>query len=385
MGVTMKKRDIKNIFILLCMCIYIIVYNKIIIAKYLEYENIISPIFMIVTSFITILLLGYRKDKNKLLEKRTLNLLIYELIVYFLLTYGIGILIGFLNNSYSLTPISVIKHTVSPFVFVITSEIIRYVIISTNKDKKYPIVVITIILILLELSTTINAYTTSTALGIFRIIASALIPLTIKHSLLSYISNNTGLKIPIIYRLIMEMYIYIVPIVPNFGESFQTIVNIVLNTVIYLTIYQLINKRKYKEPEYKIKKYGVIDFVYILVILCIVGLTSGILKYSLVAVGSDSMQPTFSKGDAVFVNQKPIQEELKEKDIILFEHHNKVVIHRIARIEQIDDKVYFYTKGDANNTEDNLKLEFKDVKGKVMFVIPYIGYPNVLISEYRSK
>jgi len=381
----MKKRDIKNIFILLCMCIYIIVYNKIIIAKYLEYENIISPIFMIVTSFITILLLGYRKDKNKLLEKRTLNLLIYELIVYFLLTYGIGILIGFLNNSYSLTPISVIKHTVSPFVFVITSEIIRYVIISTNKDKKYPIVVITIILILLELSTTINAYTTSTALGIFRIIASALIPLTIKHSLLSYISNNTGLKIPIIYRLIMEMYIYIVPIVPNFGESFQTIVNIVLNTVIYLTIYQLINKRKYKEPEYKIKKYGVIDFVYILVILCIVGLTSGILKYSLVAVGSDSMQPTFSKGDAVFVNQKPIQEELKEKDIILFEHHNKVVIHRIARIEQIDDKVYFYTKGDANNTEDNLKLEFKDVKGKVMFVIPYIGYPNVLISEYRSK
>jgi len=381
----MKKRDIKNIFILLCMCIYIIVYNKIIIAKYLEYENIISPIFMIVTSFITILLLGYRKDKNKLLEKRTLNLIIYELIVYFLLTYGIGILIGFLNNSYSLTPISVIKHTVSPFVFVITSEIIRYVIISTNKDKKYPIVVITIILILLELSTTINAYTTSTALGIFRIIASALIPLTIKHSLLSYISNNTGLKIPIIYRLIMEMYIYIVPIVPNFGESFQTIVNIVLNTVIYLTIYQLINKRKYKEPEYKIKKYGVIDFVYILVILCIVGLTSGILKYSLVAVGSDSMQPTFSKGDAVFVNQKPIQEELKEKDIILFEHHNKVVIHRIARIEQIDDKVYFYTKGDANNTEDNLKLEFKDVKGKVMFVIPYIGYPNVLISEYRSK
>lgn len=381
----MKKRDIKNIFILLCMFIYIIVYNKIIITKYLEYENIISPIFMIVTSFITILLLGFRKDKNKLLEKSTLNLLIYELIVYFLLTYGIGILIGFLKNSYSLELVNIIKHIIGPLIFIITSEIIRYVFISSNTDKKYPVVVITLILILLELSTTINSYSTHSFIGIFRLCASALVPLTIKHMLLSYLSYNCGLKTPIIYRLVMDLYIYIVPIVPDFGESIQTFVNIVFNTVIYLTVYKVINKRKRKEHEFKEKKYGVLDFIYIGIFLLIVGLSSGILKYSLVAVGSDSMQPTFSKGDVVFINQKPNKEDIKEKDIISFYKNNKLVIHRISRIEKFDDKTYYYTKGDANNSEDNVELEFKDIKGKVIVVIPYIGYPNILINEYRSK
>ena len=66
------------------------------------------------------------------------------------------------------------------------------------------------------------------------------------------------------------------------------------------------------------------------------------------------------------------------KDIEEMEHENR------RRVKE-DENVYYYTKGDANNIEDDVKLEFKDLKGKVLVVIPYVGYPNVLISEYRSR
>lgn len=381
----MKKRDLKNVFIIVSILVYIIIYKQTIITKYLIYENIISPIFMIITSFITILLLGYKKERNKQKEKKCTNLIIYELIVYFLVTYGLGIFIGFLKNSYSLRITSIIHHIISPLIFIITSEIIRYVIIQANKDKKYPIILITIELIVLELLTSINAYKLGTLSGIFRMVASSLVPLTIKHTLMSYFSYNTSPKLPLIYRIIMDLYVYIIPIFPNYGEAFQTIISIVFNTIIYITINNLINEREYKEHDFKEKKFNLLESAYTALLIVIIGLASGLFKYSIVAVGSNSMQPTFNKGDALFIKQELNQEEIKEKDIVLYYSNNKIFIHRISRIVKEAENVYYYTKGDANNIEDDVKLEFKDLKGKVLVVIPYVGYPNVLISEYRSR
>ena len=40
----------------------------------------------------------------------------------------------------------------------------------------------------------------------------------------------------------------------------------------------------------------------------------------------------------------------------------------------------FITKGDYNNANDADKVALEDVKGKVSFVIPLIGYPSVWLS-----
>ena len=50
-----------------------------------------------------------------------------------------------------------------------------------------------------------------------------------------------------------------------------------------------------------------------------------------------------------------------------------------------DNKVYYRTKGDANNTPDYMDLTIKDVKGIVKFDVPYIAYPSVYLSEFMSK
>ena len=379
----MKKRDIKNILLFIALIIFAYVYKNIILVQYLNLEQIITSTYLIIISFISILLLGIRKTPNKILEKNVMNFLIYQIIIYFLITYGIGIFIGFLSNSYSLKITSIIKHLIPAIIFIITTELVRYTVISANKDKKYPIVVITILIILLELLMTINAYKTNTFEGIFKLIASSLIPLSVKHYMLSYLSYSTGIKSPIIYRLILDLYIYIAPIFPNFGEALQSIINIIFNIIIYLSNYQIVNERQYKEPEFKTKKFDVTDLAYTIIIVFVVCLASGKMRYSIISIGSGSMSPTFNKGDAVVLDQKPAKNNIKKQDIIVFENHGKLTIHRIIRIEEKNNETYYYTKGDANNVEDNVELTYEDVKGKLLFIVPYVGYPHILIDEYR--
>ena len=379
----MKKRDIKNILLFIVLFIYIYIYKTILITKYLHLEKIISPITLIIISFISILMLGIRKTPDKLLEKHAKNLLLYEIVVYFLITYGIGIFIGFLRNSYSLEPISILTHIISPIFFILATEILRNVVIQANKDKKYPIVIITAIIIILELLMSINSYKISTAEGMFRLIASSLIPLIAKHHLLSYLSYKTGIKLPLVYRLIFDLYIYIAPIFPNFGESIQAIINIVFNEIVYLSMYRLANERAYKDHNFKTKKLDIIDLAYSVFVIFIVALVSGFFKYTLIAVGSDSMSPTFNKGDAVFINQKPTKEELKKGDIVFFEHQGRPIIHRIEEIKNINNIEFYYTKGDANNVGDEIPLTYKDIKGEVKLIVPYVGYFSILIEEYR--
>ncbi len=381
----MKKRDIKNIVLFLVLCIYIYIYKTLIITKYLHLEKIISPIVLIIISFISIIFFGIRKTPDKILEKHAKNLLLYEIVVYFLITYGIGIFISFLKNSYSLEPISIIKHIISPIFFILTTEVLRYVVIQANKDKKYPIVIITAIIIILELLMSINSYKISTTEGIFRLIASSLIPLTAKHYMLSYLSYKMGIKLPLIYRGIFDLYVYFAPIFPNFGESIQVIVNVVFYEIVYLSMYKLANERSYKEHNFKTKKLDIVDFAYSTFVIFVVALVSGVFKYTLIAVGSDSMVPTFNKGDAVVINQNPTKEELKEGDIVFFEHNGRPIIHRIDKLKIVNNKEAYYTKGDANNVDDEIPLAYEDIKGEVKLIVPYVGYFSILIDEYRRS
>lgn len=60
---------------------------------------------------------------------------------------------------------------------------------------------------------------------------------------------------------------------------------------------------------------------------------------------------------------------------------NRIVVHRVINIQKVSDELYFYTKGDANLTEDNYKILEEDVVGVVKAKIPWIGYPTVVLSE----
>lgn len=80
---------------------------------------------------------------------------------------------------------------------------------------------------------------------------------------------------------------------------------------------------------------------------------------------SGSMEPTLSVNDLVFVEAAP---DYQTGDIVVYQSSQELIIHRIVAV----DGEAFITRGDANNTEDP-PIEASVIKGKLVFVIPFIG------------
>ncbi|MCD6591170.1 MAG: signal peptidase I [Candidatus Aenigmarchaeota archaeon] len=107
-----------------------------------------------------------------------------------------------------------------------------------------------------------------------------------------------------------------------------------------------------------------------------------------VAVESNSMVPTFYKGDILIIhgvsNPDSYKEILHIGDIIVFSAPGRDVpiVHRIV---QINPDGSFQTMGDANNGRQlpfEKHIEPNQIHGKVIFVLPYLGWVKIGITEY---
>lgn len=95
--------------------------------------------------------------------------------------------------------------------------------------------------------------------------------------------------------------------------------------------------------------------------------------YKSMIVLSGSMEPTIMKGDLIIV-KKVNSDYLKAKDIIAFRNKDKTITsHRIIKVDKIDSKLYFKTKGDNNNTMDEDVVVAKDIEGIYVSRIPELG------------
>ena len=97
-------------------------------------------------------------------------------------------------------------------------------------------------------------------------------------------------------------------------------------------------------------------------------------NFKVFVVESGSMQPAISTGSVVIV--KPV-DNYKIGDIITFGGKRKgqaPITHRINEMKLVVGEPHYITKGDANNTTDSKEVLKKDIVGKVLFHIPYLGY-----------
>ena len=116
----------------------------------------------------------------------------------------------------------------------------------------------------------------------------------------------------------------------------------------------------------------------VLVVLLAIALVGvrlvGIKTY---AVVSGSMEPTYPTGSLLYVKSIDIK-ELKVGDAITFmADEDTVATHRIIEIipdEEDSSVLRFRTQGDANETADGTPVHYKNIIGKPVFAIPYLGY-----------
>lgn len=81
---------------------------------------------------------------------------------------------------------------------------------------------------------------------------------------------------------------------------------------------------------------------------------------------SGSMEPEISVGDLLIVFQRKSYEV---GDVVVYQDGKMAVTHRIVSISGNE----VITRGEANNTDD-APITLEQIKGEVVFVIPYVGF-----------
>lgn len=99
---------------------------------------------------------------------------------------------------------------------------------------------------------------------------------------------------------------------------------------------------------------------------------------------SGSMLPTYEVGSLIYVRSVDYK-ELKVGDPITYMiSQDTVVTHRIIEVlvdEEDPDTIRYFTQGDANDVPDGTSVHYKNIIGKPVFSVPYLGYVSNYIQN----
>ena len=333
-----------------------------------------------------VLMFGYEKKAKRFTYETMFYITTYT-ILYIVATYIIGIFSGFTASIYRLG-LSNIMHNLLPYMLIILSgEYLRSEVV--RKCEEFPIgyILLTICLVLIDSTLFLNTFDLSNGDGQIKFICNILLPSVFKNSFLLYICRIGGVYPTIIYRIITELKMFILPIFPDFGLYIESVLLTMFPVILGFGIYLSLRQYANKEVEGKTYKYSKL-YVYasVIVVLLItvplVMLTSCKFKYGLISIGSGSMTGVINKGDAVFFQEIEDIHSLDIDDILVFRKEGLLIVHRIIDIVELEDgDRIFYTKGDANQTPDGYPIPSTDAVGVVKGNIKYIGLPSVMLNE----
>ena len=381
-----SKRMLKNYLICFLILAYTLVYKFFIFSNFMKYSSLITASFLVVVFGLSIILLGLRKDKIGYMSQNLLRVVVLYLGLAFLIMYGLGFIIGFLRNAYSRSFVSLLDNLFAPVMVILLVEGIRYVVIWANRDKKVFIALFTLLLAFFEIMITARNVDYSNLTSVFSLFATIILPVIIKNSVMSYLCYHSGYRVPLVYRLVMDTYFIIVPILPNIGEYLNSMILIALPLLIYIHCFTLVDERTHKvEHVFETYQFSIFDIPTTIIIVTLACLISGFFPHYMIGIGSSSMSPSVNRGDAVVIKKVNKNTKLKVGDIIAYKEDKITIVHRIHELRTFNGKEAYLTKGDANNGTDNYLVTRSHVKGVVKLRVPFIAYPTIWLSEMFKK
>lgn len=373
------KKGYKKLLIFQLILLVIFIFNSFVSSILTKYNQII---FLILVLVIFKFVFGFEKDRHRYTKDILLETVIF-LLTYFIIFYLFGIIIGFAktNNYYTL---SGFRDFIIPLVLlIILKEFLRYMVLTKSDGNKILTITTIILFIILDVSNAIYYNSFSNNYDSFIFVSLTLLPAISNNIVCTYVTKNTGYKPAILYLLSIELYQYLLPIIPNPNEYLLSIIKLLVPILYGFSIYRFYKKDKDEIISRDYKKRKINSLIPALIISVVaVYFTSGYFHYYMVAIASGSMTPNINKGDVALIEKiDGNYEKIKEGQVIAYKYNNVIVVHRVIKIIKDDDSYYFYTKGDNNSEADNYAIEEQMIIGVVNIKIPYIGIPTVWLNS----
>ena len=213
------KQSEKNILIIEFIFMAILILN----AFLFRIENtILISIFLLIFLIISIEVLGYEKDRHRYKKDGILLGIIFAS-GFQIFIYLLGLITGFLENGYSLKLINIFRNTLPNLILIIITELFRYQLITKSQKRKSLKLLTTILFIVLDIVIMIPLYNLYDSRNFIEFLSIIVIPSISKNILFTYFILKFGYLTNICYRVIMELTIYIVPILPNINIYFDSV------------------------------------------------------------------------------------------------------------------------------------------------------------------
>lgn len=382
----MKKNQIK-IFILEILLIVILIFA--LFALNIFTRSVLATIISIY-ALIVIYILKVRKISS-INKKQSIILMIIFSMFYLGIFYLFGLYFGFVRTKILFSLKTIVKYILPISLIIIASELIRKYFLSNKVEIKYKDKKIEISSILTYISMVIIDVLLYTDIYSLRSLDDFLTALGLVffaslscNLLFNYITPKFGSRGIIVYRLVTTLFIYILPIMPDVYIFFRSFLRLLYPYIMYLVFEKMFSKNDYTITIKAKQKEVIANTILIVVAALFVMLVSCQFKYGLLVVGSESMTGTLNKGDAI-IFEKLKNQVIEEGQVIIFNYNEIQTIHRVIDIKKVNGEYRYYTKGDANERQDEDYRTIDDINSLVKLRIKYIGHPTLWIRSLFSK
>lgn len=299
-------------------------------------------------------------------------------LLYMMLYYVSGIYFGFYKNPYRLTVSNFFKFFLPVAVIIVSTEIIRYVVLA-QEDKK-AVVLCWLSCVIAEMLVCSNIPYVTSFNRFMDLVAGALFPAIISNCLYHYLSKRYGIYPNLVFRLATTLHSYTFPVTSGISDSLLNFARLLLPIAIFLFIDALF-ERKRRYALRKVSRFSKVASVIltVLVLTIMIGtvaLVSNQFSYGALVIATDSMTGELNKGD-VAIFERYEEQFIAEGQVIVFEQSRSMIVHRVVDIKIINGTTRYYTKGDANEDLDTGFITDAEIVGLVNYKLPFFGFPTL--------
>jgi len=303
---------------------------------------------------------------------------------------------GFGKNTLVWTPRALATYfpfLLTPF---LATEISRAYLTQKVSKHKPTATILLIGLFYTLLTPTIPAYLgLTTPLAIAEFLIRTFIPTLAISLLATYFAYLGRLPANLAYMAVPTFITWFSPILPNIQWQTQSILTVTATTIGFLILDTTVKplpttvKERLHTRKSLFAKKGKNQTMYwtaiALIALIAVWSTTGLLGFTPTIIASGSMQPTLNVGDIAIVASTPAK-AIKIGDIIQYRtsQTEEPTIHRVIEKYETGGLTWFITQGDANNAPDD-PINEKQVTGKVISIIPKLGWVSIYIKEAAAQ
>lgn len=186
----------------------------------------------------------------------------------------------------------------------------------------------------------------------------------------------------LIYLGTIQAFHWLCPVLPNLKWITAALIGTLCPVFSFLSL-----RRSYSEEcrercrEKREEDSPVNLLVSSLVSIIIIWFSVGVFPVYPSVVATGSMEPLIKPGDVILVEKVKPGFSYKIGDIIQFRQDNILISHRIVEIVKEEKSLGYQTKGDNNSGVDSQIVKPEDVKGRVLHVIPKIGWPSLFLKS----